>query len=76
MIVPVVGDFAGPVRSGGVGDHIRQHGGVLAAFYGSNVEVYLNRQEWPSSAPPSTTLHYDWRTGSSPPTGCSRLRPS
>jgi hypothetical protein len=43
MIVPVVGDFAGPAAIRRTADYLRQHGAVVNAFYGSNVEVYLNR---------------------------------
>jgi hypothetical protein len=42
-IVPVVGDFSGPHALRQIGDYIRQHHDVVQAFYGSNVEVYLNR---------------------------------
>jgi hypothetical protein len=45
MIVPVVGDFAGPSAMYRVGDYVRKHADVIHAFYGSNVGVYLtNRQ--------------------------------
>jgi hypothetical protein len=45
MIVPVVGDFAGPRALAGVGDYIRKHADVVRAFYASNVKVYLTRQQ-------------------------------
>lgn len=41
LIVPVVGDFAGPKAVRAVGNYIREHGGVVTAIYGSNVEQYL-----------------------------------
>lgn len=44
LIVPVVGDFAGPKAIRGVGEYLKQHGGKVAAFYLSNVEQYLFRQ--------------------------------
>jgi hypothetical protein len=44
-IVPVVGNFAGPDAIRRIGEYVRQHRAVVAAFYGSNVEVYLNRQQ-------------------------------
>jgi len=44
-IVPVVGDFGGADALRRVGDYLRQHDGVVRTFYGSNVEVYLNRQK-------------------------------
>jgi hypothetical protein len=43
-IVPLVGDFSGPHALRSIGDYVRQHDGVVEVFYGSNVEVYLNRQ--------------------------------
>lgn len=40
-IVPLVGDFAGPKAIRGVGRYVRERGGVVSAFYVSNVEQYL-----------------------------------
>ena len=49
LIVPVVGDFAGPKALRGVGAYIRDHGATVSAFYLSNVEQYLRRaQTWPA----------------------------
>jgi hypothetical protein len=62
MIVPVVGDFAGPHAIRRVGDHIRLYGGRLSAFYASNVEVYLNRQQTAAFCGSLATLPYDSRT--------------
>jgi hypothetical protein len=46
LIVPVIGDFGGPGAIARVGDYVRTHGDAVAAFYGSNVAVYLtNRQQ-------------------------------
>jgi hypothetical protein len=45
MIVPVVGDFAGPDAIRRTADYIKQHQGMVDAFYSSNVEVYLNREK-------------------------------
>jgi hypothetical protein len=45
LIVPVVGDFGGPAAIKRLGDYLRQRSGVVSAFYSSNVEVYLNRQQ-------------------------------
>jgi hypothetical protein len=42
MIVPLVGDFGGPTTIQRVGDYVRERGDVVAAFYASNVAVYLN----------------------------------
>ena len=43
LLVPVVGDFAGPKALRGVGQYIRDHGATVTAFYVSNVEQYLRR---------------------------------
>jgi hypothetical protein len=49
LIVPVVGDFAGPRALRAVGAYLRTHGAVLSAFYVSNVEDYLRRNGvWPA----------------------------
>lgn len=45
LIVPVVGDFGGSTTIRAIGDYVRQHRGVVRAFYASNVNVYLNRQQ-------------------------------
>ena len=42
LIVPVVGDFAGPTALRRIGDYVRSRQDVVQAFYGSNVGVYLN----------------------------------
>jgi hypothetical protein len=41
LIIPVVGDLAGPAALAAVGRAIRQRGQELSAFYVSNVELYL-----------------------------------
>jgi hypothetical protein len=41
LIVPVVGDFAGPAALRGIGEYARQHGANVTVFYLSNVEDYL-----------------------------------
>jgi hypothetical protein len=41
LVVPVVGNFAGPKALRGIGDYLRQHGAVVTTFYVSNVEQYL-----------------------------------
>jgi hypothetical protein len=43
LLVPVVGNFAGPKALRGVGGYVRDHGGLVSAFYVSNVEQYLDR---------------------------------
>lgn len=44
LIVPVVGDFAGPKALRAVGDWIRNHEADVDVFYVSNVEQYLFQQ--------------------------------
>jgi hypothetical protein len=44
LIVPVVGDFGGPKSLRMVADWVRSRGGVVTAFYTSNVEQYLFQQ--------------------------------
>ena len=41
LIVPVVGNFAGPKALRGIGEYLRQHGATVTTFYVSNVEQYL-----------------------------------
>ena len=43
LIVPVVGDFAGPKALRAIGAYARSRGATVAAFYVSNVESYLKR---------------------------------
>ena len=43
LLVPVVGDFAGPKALRAVGKYIADHGATVTAFYTSNVEQYLFR---------------------------------
>jgi hypothetical protein len=62
MIVPIVGDFAGPHAIRSAGDYIRQHRAIVAAFYGSNVEVYLTRGRVAAYCANLATLPYSSRT--------------
>ena len=49
LLVPVVGDFGGPVPLRSVGQHVRDHGGLVMAMYLSNVEQYLQQDgKWPA----------------------------
>ena len=41
LIVPVVGDFGGAKAVRAVGKYIRDRGGIVSAYYCSNVEQYL-----------------------------------
>ncbi|MEJ2246919.1 MAG: hypothetical protein P8Y80_12705 [Acidobacteriota bacterium] len=42
LIVPLVGDFAGPKAIRAVGEYLKEHRATIAAFYLSNVEQYLD----------------------------------
>jgi hypothetical protein len=44
LIVPIVGDFAGPKALRAVGEYLRDHGAIVSAIYTSNVEQYLFRE--------------------------------
>jgi hypothetical protein len=49
LIVPTVGDFAGPKALRAIGAWVRNHSAVVTAFYVSNVESYLARNGvWPA----------------------------
>ena len=41
LLVPVVGNFAGPKAIRSVGKYLKEKGGIVSAFYLSNVEQYL-----------------------------------
>ena len=41
LILPVVGDFAGPKALRAIGDYLREIGETVSVFYVSNVEFYL-----------------------------------
>ena len=45
LLVPLVGDFAGPAAVRSVGEYLKEHNTSVAAFYTSNVEQYLFRDE-------------------------------
>jgi hypothetical protein len=45
LIVPVVGDFAGPKAIRTVGKYLKEHDAFVTAFYLSNVEQYLFQQD-------------------------------
>ncbi len=63
LIVPLVGDFAGPKTIRGVGTYLKQHGMTLGAFYTSNVENYLFQSGvWEQFARNVATLPIDGST--------------
>jgi len=41
LIVPIVGDFAGPKSIRAIGQYLKDHNATVTAFYLSNVEQYL-----------------------------------
>lgn len=43
LIVPIVGDFAGPRALRAVGAYLKERGATVSVFYASNVESYLER---------------------------------
>jgi hypothetical protein len=48
LLVPVVGNFAGPHALRAIGQYLRDHDAKVAAFYTSNVEQYLFMdRSWP-----------------------------
>jgi hypothetical protein len=60
LIVPVVGDFAGPKTIRAVGSYMRERGATVSAFYLSNVELYLERElTWGSFCRNVATLPLD-----------------
>jgi hypothetical protein len=60
LIVPLVGDFAGPKTIRAVGGYLKQHRVTLGAFYTSNVENYLFQSGiWGSFARNVATLPID-----------------
>jgi hypothetical protein len=48
LIVPVVGDFAGPKALRAVARYLKEHAAQVSAFYVSNVEEYIQfpAQRW------------------------------
>jgi hypothetical protein len=62
LIVPVIGDFGGPTALLRTGEYIRQHRQIVTAFYGSNVEVYLNREKNAVFCLNLAKLPYNWST--------------
>jgi hypothetical protein len=51
VIIPVVGDFAGPQALRAIGDYLRSHNATVSVFYVSNVETYFFPPNINSSAP-------------------------
>jgi hypothetical protein len=63
LIVPVVGNFAGPKALRAVGAYLSQQGLRVSAFYASNVEQYLQRDGlWPAFCANAAALPLDERS--------------
>jgi hypothetical protein len=45
LVVPLVGDFAGPKALRAIGEYLREHDASVNVFYLSNVEQYLFQQD-------------------------------
>jgi hypothetical protein len=60
LIVPIVGDFAGPKALRAVGTYLKARGATVTAFYVSNVEMYLQRNGvWPAFCANVATMPLD-----------------
>jgi hypothetical protein len=59
LIVPLVGDFAGPSVIRNVGRYVRERQATVTAFYVSNVERYLAGSQWQSFYSNVATLPVD-----------------
>ena len=64
LIIPLVGDFAGPKAIRSVGRYLKEHGATVTAFYTSNVEQYLFQQDdaWSKFFANVATLPTDHRS--------------
>ncbi len=60
LLVPVVGDFAGPKALRAVGRYLKEREVTVSAFYLSNVEQYLSREgKWEAFCGNAATLPLD-----------------
>jgi hypothetical protein len=59
LVIPIVGDFAGPKAIRTVGGYLKAHGSTVAAFYLSNVEQYLEGSKWAAFCRNAATLPLD-----------------
>jgi hypothetical protein len=63
LIVPIVGDFAGPKALRAVGRYLAEHEATVSAFYVSNVEQYLFQNDvWRNFYANVATLPLDERS--------------
>jgi hypothetical protein len=58
LVIPVIGNFAGPKALHGIGAYLRSRGATVSAFYVSNVEDYLHRPT--GSGQPAGPKNGDW----------------
>jgi hypothetical protein len=56
LLIPIVGDFAGPSAIRKVAEYISQHKAIVSAFYVSNVETYLGTSRLSGVTPGSTEI--------------------
>jgi hypothetical protein len=59
LVVPVVGDFAGPKAIRRVASFLKTHGTLVGTFYLSNVEQYLQNGKWATFCRNVATLPLD-----------------
>lgn len=60
LVVPVVGDFGGPKAIRAIGRYLKAKGGIVGAFYLSNVEQYLQQDgKWGAFCQNVATLPLD-----------------
>jgi hypothetical protein len=60
VIVPVVGNFAGPKALRAIGAWLKARGATVGVFYVSNVEQYLEQSRvWPAFCANVATLPLD-----------------
>jgi hypothetical protein len=59
LIVPLVGDFAGPAVIRNIGRYLTEHKATVSVFYISNVETYLNEMQRQAFYANVTTLPVD-----------------
>ena len=60
LLIPIVGNFAGPKAIRAVANYLKARGATVSAFYVSNVEQYLGRDgSWPAFCANVATLPLD-----------------
>lgn len=60
LVIPIVGDFAGPKAVRAVGAYLKSSGATVSVFYLSNVEQYLYQDnKWPAFCRNVATLPLD-----------------